>query len=201
MFTGIVEQTAIICQTRRIPAGVRLVLRPKSRPVRVKIGESIAVNGCCLTLVRYRSGLLEFDVARESLKITTLGLLQKGMRVNLERSLRFGDRIGGHLVTGHVDAMGRIVSLRKYPNGAEWTISFPKKLARSILMKGSVAIDGVSLTINRVLHPKVNRRQSTFKIFLIPHTLKVTNLKDRKASDQINLEVDRLARYRGSLPK
>lgn len=196
MFTGIIEGLALLEKKVKTSAGFRFSLKAKFRLNKLKIGESIALNGCCLTLVGRRGGKISFDVARESLKVTTLGTLKVGERVNLERALRWGDRIGGHLVSGHVDARGKIIKIKKFPRGAEWSIRFPLRLRQDIPLKGSIAIDGVSLTINRVTRRKGG---GVLKVFLIPHTLKVTNLKDRRVGDLVNLEVDRTLRRRQTL--
>ncbi|OFZ86591.1 MAG: riboflavin synthase subunit alpha [Betaproteobacteria bacterium RBG_16_66_20] len=177
MFTGIVQAVGRIEKHNplRIKAG-RLPLAD------VRIGDSICVQGCCLTVVKKAKGRLSFDVSSETLSVTA-GLDRPGA-VNLEKSLALGDRLGGHLVTGHVDGVGRVVGKK----GSVYTFEAPKNLARYIARKGSVCVDGVSLTVNRV-------RGSRFEVNLIPHTLKVTTLGRLARGSKVNLEVDLLARY------
>jgi riboflavin synthase len=177
MFTGIVQAVGRIegLNPLRVATG-RLPLAG------VRIGDSICVQGCCLTVIRKAKGRLWFDVSRETLRVT-VGLRRPGA-VNLEPSLGFGDKLGGHLVTGHVDGVGTVVGRR----GSEYRFAAPAPLARYIARKGSVCIDGVSLTVNRV-------RGRVFEVNLIPHTLKVTTLKRLARGTRVNLEVDLLARY------
>ena len=177
MFTGIVQAVGRIEKLRplQVAAG-RLPLRD------VRIGDSICVQGCCLTVVRKARGRLWFDVSRETLSVTT-GLAAPGS-VNLEKSLALGDRLGGHLVTGHVDGVGVVEGFK----GGVLKIRAPRPLARYIARKGSICVDGVSLTVNRV-------RGASFEVYLIPHTLKVTTLGRLERGARVNLEVDLLARY------
>lgn len=177
MFTGIVQAVGRIetlhphvVATGRLPIGD------------VKIGDSICVQGCCLTVVKKAKGRLWFDVSRETLRVTA-GLDAPGA-VNLEKSLGLGDKLGGHLVTGHVDGVGVVLSF----SGGILRMKAPAKLARYIARKGSICVDGVSLTVNRV-------RGAAFEVFLIPHTLKVTTLKRLARGVKVNLEVDLVARY------
>lgn len=177
MFTGIVQAVGRIeklhphvVATGRLPLGD------------VAIGDSICVQGCCLTVIRKAKGRLWFDVSAETLRVTT-GLDRPGP-VNLEKSLGMGDKLGGHLVTGHVDGVGRLVKIQ----GSEYRFEAPKDLARYIARKGSVCVAGVSLTVNRV-------KGRLFEVNLIPHTLKVTTLGRLKKGDPVNLEVDLIARY------
>lgn len=177
MFTGIVQAVGHIeklnplqIATGRLPLGD------------VKIGDSICVQGCCLTVVKKAKGKLWFDVSKETLRVTA-GLDRPGA-VNLEISLGLGDKLGGHLVTGHVDGVGRVVAKK----GSVYAFRAPKSLVRYIARKGSICVDGVSLTVNRV-------QGSAFEVNLIPHTLKVTTLKRLAAGAKVNLEVDLLARY------
>jgi len=177
MFTGIVQAIGRIeklnplqVATGRLPlAGVR-------------IGDSICVQGCCLTVVKKAKGKLWFDVSSETLRVTC-GLDRPG-GVNLEKSLALGDKLGGHLVTGHVDGIGRVAAIK----GSEYTFEAPKSLARFIAQKGSICVNGVSLTVNRV-------KGRTFEVNLIPHTLKVTTLGRLAKGDAVNLEIDLVARY------
>ncbi len=177
MFTGIVETVGRIEKLNPLQVTTgRLPLAD------VHIGDSICVQGCCLTVIRKAKGRLWFDVSRETLRITA-GLDRPG-EVNLEKSLGLGDKLGGHLVTGHVDGVGRLVKKK----GSEYAFEAPKRLARYIAMKGSICIDGVSLTVNRV-------KDATFEVNLIPHTLKVTTLNRLVRGAKVNLEIDLIARY------
>jgi riboflavin synthase len=177
MFTGIVEAVGRIEKLHpHVVATGRLPLAD------VRIGDSICVQGCCLTVVRKARGRLWFDVSRETLGVTT-GLDRPGA-VNLEKSLALGDRLGGHLVTGHVDGVGTVEGFSR----GVLRVRVPRALARYVARKGSICIDGVSLTVNRV-------SGNAFEVFLIPHTLKVTTLKRLAAGVKVNLEVDLLARY------
>ena len=177
MFTGIVATVGRIVKTKPL-----VVEAGTLRLVDVRIGDSICVQGCCLTVVKKAKGKLWFDVSRETLRVTA-GLDRPG-KVNLEKSLGLGDKLGGHLVTGHVDGVGRVVAKK----GSEYTFAAPKALARYIARKGSICIDGVSLTVNRV-------KGATFDVNLIPHTLKVTTLGRLAMGDRVNLEIDLVARY------
>lgn len=177
MFSGIVQAVGRIEKLN--PLRVRAGRLPLSD---VRIGDSICVQGCCLTVVRKAKGRLWFDVSGETLRVTA-GLDRPG-EVNLEKSMALGDRLGGHLVTGHVDGVGRVVGMK----GSEYTFQAPRSLARYIARKGSVCVDGVSLTVNRV-------RGSRFEVNLIPHTLKVTTLGRLARGVKVNLEVDLVARY------
>ncbi len=177
MFTGIVQAVGRIEKLKPLQVATgRLPLAD------VRIGDSICVQGCCLTVVKKAKGRLWFDVSQETLRVTA-GLDRPG-EVNLEKSLAFGDKLGGHLVTGHVDGVGRVVGVQ----GSEYEFQVPRRLARYIGPKGSICIDGVSLTVNRV-------RGTSFEVNLIPHTLKVTTLKRLTRGVKVNLEVDLVARY------
>ena len=177
MFTGIVQAVGRIEKLNPLQVATgRLPLAD------VRIGDSICVQGCCLTVVKKAKGKLRFDVSKETLRVTA-GLDRPGS-VNLEKSLALGDKLGGHLVTGHVDGVGRVVAIK----GSEYTFEAPKKLARYIARKGSICVDGVSLTVNRV-------KGRTFVVNLIPHTLKVTTLGRLARGDTVNLEIDLVARY------
>lgn len=177
MFTGIVQAVGRIEKLN--PLQVAVGALPISD---VRIGDSICVQGCCLTVVRKAKGRLWFDVSKETLRVTA-GLDRPGA-VNLEKSLGLGDKLGGHLVTGHVDGAGRLAGKK----GSEYAFETPRGLARYIARKGSICIDGVSLTVNRV-------KGRRFEVNLIPHTLKVTTLGRLAKGDAVNLEVDLVARY------
>ena len=177
MFTGIVQAVGRIEKLNPLQVATgRLPLAD------VRIGDSICVQGCCLTVVRKAKRKLWFDVSGETLRVTA-GLDRRGA-VNLEKSLALGDSLGGHLVTGHVDGIGRVVRVK----GSVYTFEAPKSLKRFIAQKGSICVDGVSLTVNRV-------KGRTFEVNLIPHTLKVTTLGRLARGDAVNLEIDLVARY------
>jgi riboflavin synthase len=193
MFTGIVEEAGTIAQLARRNGSVRMVVEAKHSADEVRIGDSMAVNGCCLTIVEIRRGRsgarLGFDLLEETWQKTSFDQLQVGARVNLERALRLNDRLGGHFVTGHVDGTGRIVRCEWV--GTDWVLEVqaPRSLTRYLLSKGSIAIDGVSLTVAEV------RAGGIMRVWIIPHTRKVTNLGDRKVGDRVNLEADLLGKY------
>lgn len=183
MFTGIVQTLGTVVSSVSRAKGIRLALKP-ARPLRgLKIGESIAVNGVCLTLVRSAKGRVEFDVIPETLRLTNLKQLKAGDRVNLERALRHGDRLSGHYVLGHVEAKAKILDISKTKRQTEVRIELPKKISRRVLLKGCIAIDGISLTVSR-------RSPKAFSVHVIPHSWTATNLKFRKPGDRVNLESD-----------
>ena len=192
MFTGIVEETGRVRKIAPSEKSIRLTLRAKTTAKNARIGDSLAVNGCCLTIVRIkRSGAsvdLEFDLLRETWDRTNFKTLTIGAAVNLERSLAVGERLHGHFVTGHIDATGEIVRLEK--QGADWLLEIrpPRELLRYIVFKGSIAIDGISLTVASVA-------KKTFQIWIIPHTYEVTALRERQPGSLVNLEADLLAKY------
>lgn len=154
----------------------------------VAVGDSICVSGVCLTAIDPDAKSFYADVSNETLSRTTLGALRDGDGVNLEKSLRLSDRLGGHLVSGHVDAIGRVVSLEPDARSQRWRFEIPRELSKYIAAKGSVCIDGVSLTVNDV-------DANTFGVNLIPHTISVTTFADKRVGDTVNIEVDLIARY------
>jgi len=187
MFTGIVEATGQVREVVRGHGGVSVAIDAGRLDLSdVKIGDSIAVNGCCLTVVGVEAATLRVDVSRETLECTSG--FESGALVNLEKALRLSDRLGGHLVSGHVDARGHVERIEKL--GENWLLELrvPIELTRYLARKGSVALNGVSLTVNRVDAERI-------EVNLIPHTLKVTNLKELRAGAALNVEVDLLARY------
>lgn len=187
MFTGLVEAVGTIERVERRAKGSRLSVEAGGLPLaRVRIGDSVCVQGACLTVVERRGRILQFDVSQETLACTT-GLDARGC-VNLERSLRLGDALGGHLVTGHVDGVGKVVSFRRAGESMLLKLTVPKALTRFVARKGSLCVDGVSLTVNRVLGSRID-------INLIPHTLEVTTLSRLAPGARVNLEVDLVARY------
>jgi riboflavin synthase len=189
MFTGIIQAVGHIQSVT--PAGGDLRLRVATAGLDladVQLGDSIAVNGVCLTAVALDAAGFSADVSLETLNCTTLGQLLPGSRVNLEKALRLADRLGGHLVSGHVDGVGEVVSVLPEARSQRWTFAVPAALARYIASKGSVAVDGVSLTVNEV----DGRR---FGVNLIPHTLQHTRFGDCAPGARVNIEVDLMARY------
>lgn len=187
MFTGIVEALGAVAKLEERPPGVRLVVRDEMIAGDVKIGDSVAVNGCCLTVVAIDGDSFSFDAGEETLSRTNLGQLSAGGRVNLERSVKVGDRMGGHFMSGHIDAQG---SLDERVDDEDWStfwFRMPKPLGKQMVSKGSIAVDGVSLTL-------VDVEAERFSVALIPHTLQVTTLGSLKSGDAVNLETDMLAK-------
>ena len=154
----------------------------------VALGDSISVSGVCLTVVDIAASKLAFDVSNETLSCTSLGALQTGSSVNLEKALRLADRLDGHLVSGHVDGVGRVISIEPDARSQRWTFEVPAELAKYIAGKGSVCVDGTSLTVNET-------DGAHFGVNLIPHTIAVTTFKDKRVGDAVNIEVDLIARY------
>lgn len=188
MFTGIVEETGEVIALDRSSHGARLTVRAEIAASDVKLGDSIAVNGCCLTVTAQKSGELSFDLLSETLVRTNLGDLIPGAPVNLERALAAGARLGGHFVQGHIDCPGEILSLDPVGADHRLEIALPKEFASLVAFKGSIAVDGMSLTVAEV-------RPESFVIWIIPHTWSVTNLRTRRRGDRLNLEFDLLAKY------
>ncbi len=188
MFSGIVEGQGVLEKIRPSSRSIRIFVRHRGIGRGVRVGDSVAVNGCCLTVVATRRGVFEFDILRETWERTVLHAARVPEKVNLEKSLRLGDTIGGHFVTGHIDGVGRIVTRR--PRGADLLVEVepPRGFMRWMVMKGSVSVDGVSLTVASV-------KGKRFGIWLIPHTLKLTTLGWKQAGDFVNLEGDMLAKY------
>ena len=196
MFTGLVEGQGTVAAIQSLPAGLRLTIQPDSasvaalcfKPGETAIGDSISISGCCLTVIHKTAETLDFEAGLETLSKTTLGRFQCGTRVNLERSLQASARLGGHFVQGHVDGTAEVVDVRQ--NG-EWTdLWFRPAVAqhRLLVPKGSVAVDGVSLTV-------VSTTDGLFSVALIPHTLAVTTLGRLQRGDQVNIENDVLGKY------
>ena len=189
MFTGLVAATARVVQRRSSPGGGVLSVERPAVCADAALGESIAVSGVCLTVVPpLEAKVLTFDVSSETLARTTLGGLETGARVNLERALRPPDRLGGHVVAGHVDGTAEVLSVDRAGDSWTFTFALPADLARYAVEKGSIAIDGISLTI-------ASLRAGSFDVAVIPHTFAQTTLCDRRAGDRVNLEVDVLGKY------
>jgi len=185
MFTGIVEERGVVREvgTTRLSIGCRTVTSDATQ------GASIAVNGACLTVVERSDEHLAFDVSEETLRRTSFSRLRAGDPVNLERPLTLSSRLGGHLVQGHVDGVGEVVAIDLADDGSSWiTVRAPERVARYLVDKGSVCVDGVSLTV-------ASRDGTTFGVALIPHTLEVTTLGTAEVGDPLNLEVDVIAKY------
>ena len=189
MFTGIVTAIGEVGALLQIDSEWRLVIKTGQLDMSdVALGDSIAVSGCCLTVVSFDANQFAADVSQESMRCTTLGSLQVGSKVNLEKAMQVGDRFGGHIVSGHVDGVGELIA--SVPEGKSMRLDFsvPESLARYIAGKGSICIDGTSLTVN-------SARQNQFSINVIPHTQEQTIIGTYKPGQKVNLEVDLVARY------
>jgi riboflavin synthase len=188
MFTGLVQATGKVVSREVLPSGAARLALESTLLATAELGASIAVNGCCLTVTSVQSDVATFDLLAETLRLTNLGDLKVGSLVNLEPSLRPTDRMGGHFVTGHIDACGSIAFFGA--DGADWRldINAPAEVLRLVVKKGCIAVDGMSLTVADVL-------PTGFRIWIIPHTLAVTNLSGRQVGHRINLESDLLAKY------
>ncbi|MBF0179059.1 MAG: riboflavin synthase [Magnetococcales bacterium] len=192
MFTGLIEELGSVRAVEKSAAEWLLWIRCGFAIEPVRLGDSIAVSGACLTVVEWRRGEFAVQVSAESLRVTTLGSLLPGQEVNLERALRMGDRLDGHLVQGHVDAVGRVERIAPRGQSLETWFRVPKETGRYIVPKGSVAVDGVSLTVNQVADVAEGTR---FSVNLIPHTRKKTTLASLTAGREVNVETDLLGRY------
>jgi len=189
MFTGIIQAIGTIARVEPRSGDTRLVIDATGLDMAdVAIGDSICVSGVCLTAVAIDASTFAADVSIETLSCTTLGMLKSGDCVNLEKSLRLADRLGGHLVSGHVDGVGQVVAVEPDARSQRWAFEVPSALSRYIAAKGSVCIDGVSLTVNEVA---ANR----FGVNLIPHTIGATTFQHKRVGDAVNIEVDLIARY------
>ena len=194
VFTGLVEEIGLISakQTRGKEARFRIACKmgvgPQAPGGSLAMGESISVSGACLTVVAIHADGFEIDASAETLARTTLGDLEKGSAVNLERAMQLGGRMGGHLVTGHVDGVGALVEREASGDSELMTFSFPAELARFVAEKGSITVSGVSLTVN-------SAGRDSFGVTVIPHTLKMTTLGSLAVGDKVNLEIDLVARY------
>lgn len=188
MFTGLVETKGRVTQLMEEGPGRRLVIDAGEVSDGVAIGDSISISGCCLTVVERNGSQLVFQAGSETLSRTTLGRLVVGSFVNLERSLRVGDRMGGHFVTGHVDDVGIVAERSDDADWSTFRFEMPRRLAVEVAAKGSITVEGVSLTV-------VDANETSFSVALIPHTLSVTTLGERCLGDPVNLETDVLAKY------
>ena len=188
MFSGLVEGLAKVVRMEARPPGQRIVIDLKELSDGVAIGDSIALNGCCLTVIAIEGTQVAFDAGAETLGRTNLGELAAGAAVNVERSLRLGDRLGGHLVTGHIDTVATVAERIDEGEWSTFWFSLDTRWIRQMASKGSVAVDGVSLTL-------VDVDADRFSVALIPHTLEVTTLGRRRIGDRVNIETDLLAKY------
>ncbi len=195
MFTGIVETTGKVISKTKEGSGIRLSVQPNAFGYlkSMKIGDSMAINGACMTLTSKNAKSFTFDTMAESLKKTNLGLLNSGSLVNLERAMSAGSRFDGHFVQGHVDTTGTITKINKLEGSWEIFVEFPKSLADSIIYVGSISIDGISLTVAEILKSK--KANAQIKVAIIPHTLKVTKLGKAKPGDVVNIEFDMIGKY------
>lgn len=193
MFTGIVEGTGIVKSISRIKTANRIADRRIEIDLGklrrgLRVGDSVSVNGTCLTATSILKNIAIFEVVKETTKRTSMGLLKAGDPVNLERSLRINDRIEGHIVLGHIDGVGKIEDIEKIPSETKIWISVNKQIAGLLVPKGSIAVDGISFTI-------VDVSNEVFSVALVPHTLAVTTFKSKKKGDKVNIEVDILSKY------
>jgi len=188
LFTGLVAEKGVVEKIVKDRLSATLTLRAQMVAGGLEIGESIAVNGVCLTVTDFDATTFTVDVMLETLKKTNLGLLRPGSRVNLERALRLGDRLGGHLVTGHVDGTGVVARLREFSIATEMWVEVPPELEKYLVPRGSVALDGVSLTI-------ADLQPGALMVSLIPHTKEITTLGEKKIGDVLNIETDILGKY------
>lgn len=188
MFSGIIEKVGKVRSIQSGDEGARIAVEAGTLLDGVQIGDSIAINGACMTVVAFAGTVFEADISPESLRLTNLGALRTGDEVNLERALALGDRVGGHLVTGHIDGMGRIRSRRADGDSIWLTVEAPPEVMRYIVYKGSVAVDGISLTV-------ADCNEETFSIAIIPHTSEKTTLTGKKDGMPVNLEADLIGKY------
>jgi len=192
MFTGIIEETGTVEAIKPTKKSIRLAVRTRVIGSGLKMGASVAVNGCCLTLVklsaRGRDKFLHFDMLQESWRLTNIQFAKVGSLVNLERPLRADGEFGGHFVTGHVDGIGEIANWERSGRDHVLDISAPPDVMRYVIHKGSIALDGISLTVAAV-------KKDGFRVWIIPHTYEITALRERKVGDAVNLEADLLGKY------
>ena len=188
MFTGLVEEKGNVASITQADGAAEITIDASVVHVDAAIGDSIAINGCCLTVVKINENQLTFEAGSETLSRTNLGELQSGSPVNLERALAVGQRMGGHYVSGHIDALATVDQRNDDGQWAEFWFKVPPELTKQMASKGSVAVDGISLTL-------VNVEADRFSVALIPHTLDVTTLGSRSVGDTVNIETDLLAKY------
>jgi len=188
VFTGIIEDKGKVLRVESRGQEKRLTVELPPHLTEVQLGDSINVNGVCLTIVRKQKRAIEIDLSQETLQKTALGELQEGSQVNLERALKLTDRLGGHIVTGHIDGIGVIAEKRKERDFLQLEIRIPESVSRYVVQKGSIAIDGISLTVNEFLGSEI-------RMTLIPYTIEKTTLVDKMVGDRVNVEADILGKY------
>jgi len=192
MFTGIVAEAGTVAKIKPTAKAIQLTVRAGKMARGLKIGDSVAVNGCCLTAVKISSRgaakLVQFDLLQETWRVTNLQYAKPGSLVNLERPISPSGEFGGHFVTGHIDGMGRIIRWERVGRDHVLDIAAPPEVMRYMVFKGSIALDGISLTVASV-------QKKSFRIWIIPHTYEITALRDRKVGDAVNLETDLLGKY------
>ncbi len=192
MFTGIIEETGVVEAIEPKSGSFQLTIRIRKTGEDIKIGDSLAVNGCCLTVVRIdpkgNDKIVQFDLLEETWGVTNLQYCISGSLVNLERSLEAGGRLGGHFVTGHIDGVGKIAQWEQKGEDRKIKIFAPNKVMRYVVHKGSIAIDGISLTVAEV-------EKENFSVWIIPHTFELTAIKERSVGDAVNLESDIVGKY------
>ncbi len=188
MFTGLIETQGIITRVDRAGGGAQMEIYAPEFGRDMALGDSVAVDGACLTIANFARGAFVADVSEETLTKTTLGTARQGTKVNLERALRLSDRLGGHMVTGHIEGMGRLLLRHPAGNSTVYQFQVPPSLMEYIVAKGSVAIDGISLTVAQI-------RGESFAAAVVPHTEEITTLKDKAIGSAVNVEVDVMAKY------
>ena len=192
MFTGIIEETGVVERIKPAANSIELTVRADKSARGLKIGDSLAVNGCCLTAVKFsrrgKNKLVQFDLLQETWQRTNLQFAKPGSLVNLERPLRANAELGGHFVTGHIDGIGRIIRWERPGQDHVLDIAAPPEVMRYVISKGSIAVDGISLTVAGV-------KKKEFRVWIIPHTYEVTALRERKVGDAVDLEADLLGKY------
>lgn len=188
MFTGIVQELGQVISLNGSLEGAQLTVATEKVSQTAKIGDSIAVNGVCLTVVTKKDNLLIFDLSKETLKVTNLGELKPGEGVNLEPALKVGDPLGGHFVLGHVDEVGKIKKIVPYGENWLYEIAVSANVLNQTIPRGSITVDGISLTVTKLL-------KNAFQVVIIPHTAKVTNLSEKKVGSSVNIEIDMISKY------
>jgi len=188
MFTGLIEEIGTVKEISKKGDNLRLVIGANKIMDDISMGSSIAIDGTCLSVVKYTSNTFEVDISEETVKKTTIGGFKPGRKVNLERAIKISDRLGGHFVTGHIDGIGEIVKFDRTVDGAYLGIKASEDTIRYMIYKGSVAIDGISLTV-------ANVDSNSIAIALIPHTIEMTNLKEKSIGEKVNIECDIIGKY------